>query len=66
MAVEPPRGETLNASVRAEAVTLPLEETAERKPEETLDPDNQAATRGLGQLAPRVALSNVHASDTTY
>jgi hypothetical protein len=66
MAVAVPLVATLSASVRAEAGTLPPEETVEPSLEETRALDNQAAIRGPDRRAPRVALSNVHASDTTY
>jgi hypothetical protein len=57
---------TLSASVPGEVETAPPEATAELSLEETRALGNQAAIRGLGQRALRVAHSSAHASDTTY
>ena len=64
MAVAVPPVATLSASALSAVAMAPLGETAERKPDETRALDNQAVIRGLGQLAPRVALSSAHASRT--
>ena len=61
MAVAVPLVATLSASVRAEAGTLPPEETVEPSPEETRAPDNQGAIRDPGQPPLRVALNSAHA-----
>jgi hypothetical protein len=66
MAVAVPLVATPSASVLFAVAMAPLELTAEASLEETHALDNQAAIRGPGRLALRVALSNVHASDTTY